>query len=462
MPTLPVIILHGWSDTSTSFQPLADWLKGQGFNVVPIFLGDYLSMNDEITLYDLGFAFRRALNIHQIPQDRHSFDLIVHSTGGLVALEYLRQVCIDAENGSLDASLTPICHLCMLAPANFGSPLAALGKSVVGRFAKGWDWSRFGQSGERILNALELASPYSFGLGLHDLFQPNFRLFSPENTIATVMVGTIAYTGIASVTHEDGSDGTVRVSTANLNATYLTVDFFDAGKLPELVAHPRANPDIAFAVFHRNHSSITRPLSSADFPDLAQVGDWQKILVDAISLNAGDYSTHVQRCTAITDTTFAQGLAGPSATQLWYHRYQHVVFHVHDQYGASIPDYVVEFYQENNDQDDEVMQYIHKQIITKVTTNSVDAGYRSFLIDTNLLLNFIKKPGVAICMSITAANVSRRITYRNPEGGVEVFTNANHSLIHPNEPVLVDITLYRDPDVTDSDPTINVFRLTKR
>jgi hypothetical protein len=87
---------------------------------------------------------------------------------------------------------------------------------------------------------------------------------------------------------------------------------------------------------------------------------------------------------------------------------------------------------------------------------------RSFLIDTDLLLTFIQKPGVAISMSLTAANVSRRITYRNPKGGVEVFTTANHAFVHPNEPVLVDITLYRDPDVTNSEPAINVFRLTKR
>lgn len=460
MPNLPVIILHGWSDNSTSFQPLADWLKGQGFAVVDIFLGDYLSMNDEITLFDLGFAFQLALKKNGIAQKRHNFDLIVHSTGGLVAMEYLRQVCINTDDGSLDASLTPICHLCMLAPANFGSPLAALGKSVVGRFAKGWSWSHFGESGQQILNALELASPYSFDLGLHDLFQPGFRLFSPENIITTIMIGTTAYTGIASVTHENGSDGTVRVSTANLNVTYLSLDFFDAVKPPELVAHPRVNPDIAFAVFHRNHSTITRPVPDATFPDLAQQPEWQRTLLDAIGLNTGDYSLHVQRCSVIANTTFTQGLAGQNP--LWYHCYQHVVFHVHDQYGASIPDYVVEFYQENNDQDDEVMQYIHKEIITKVTTNSQDGSYRSFLIDTNLLIDFIQKPGVAICMSLTAANVSKRIMYRNPEGGVEVFTNANRSLLHPNEPVLVDITLYRDPDVESTDNTINVFRLTKR
>src|ERR1017187_7746391 len=89
----PAVILHGWSDNSASFKPLAAWLRGQGFQVTPIFLGDYLSMNDEVTLKDLGYAFIRALRDRQVPQTPHAFDVIVHSTGGLVIREYLRQAC---------------------------------------------------------------------------------------------------------------------------------------------------------------------------------------------------------------------------------------------------------------------------------------------------------------------------------------------------------------------------------
>jgi hypothetical protein len=89
----PVIIPHAWSDTSRSFVSLGQWLNVNSFNVVNIFLGDYLSMNDEITLFDLGLAFQRALNTNKIAQTRYSFAVIVHSMGGLVIREYLRQVC---------------------------------------------------------------------------------------------------------------------------------------------------------------------------------------------------------------------------------------------------------------------------------------------------------------------------------------------------------------------------------
>jgi len=87
----PVIILHGWSDEYKSFIPLGQWLTTQGFKVVDIFLGNYMSMNDELTIYDLALGFKNALTKEGISQKPHSFDVIVHSTGGLVIREYLRQ-----------------------------------------------------------------------------------------------------------------------------------------------------------------------------------------------------------------------------------------------------------------------------------------------------------------------------------------------------------------------------------
>src|SRR5438128_12186127 len=114
-PELPLVILHGWSDTSKSFQSLADYLKGQGFKVIEIWLGDYISMHDRIEMKDLGVAFIRALGDEKIQTARHSFDLIVHSTGGLVAREFLRQICTRADS-TRDASSTPVRRLCMLAP----------------------------------------------------------------------------------------------------------------------------------------------------------------------------------------------------------------------------------------------------------------------------------------------------------------------------------------------------------
>lgn len=139
---LPVLILHGWSDSSASFRPLARFLRDQGEDVREVHLGDYLSMQDEITLQDLGHAMLRALrDQEELSLNRHGFNVIVHSTGALVVREFLCQFCRD-EEGKPDASLTPVRNLLMLAPANFGSPLGKDGKVHGGpslqRLEVGW------------------------------------------------------------------------------------------------------------------------------------------------------------------------------------------------------------------------------------------------------------------------------------------------------------------------------------
>ncbi len=450
VPPKPLIILHGWSDNSASFRPLAKWLQGQGFQVVDIWLGDYISMHDKLKIEDIGFAFQRALDANGIPQTRYSFDLIIHSTGALVAREYLRQVCTLAD-GTRDAQRTPIRHLAMLAPANFGSPLAGLGKSVIGRILKGWRWDDLkhaGESGQRILEALELASPYSFRLGLDDLFDPTFPVLSSKNTITTVLVGTAPYDGNRKIMHEAGSDGTVRVATANLNATYLSVDFADPAN-PVVSARPRTSGDIAFAVFDRNHGTITQPPGN----NLPQEQEWTDILLRALNVTAAGYAGHVTACAQQTDALYsAREAADPN-----FHRYMHVVFHVHDQFGAPVPDYVIDFFQ-RVDPKDHAYRAIQGDILEKVNTHSVDSSYRSFFFDCTDLEAFLAKfPASEIEMSVGAAPVSDDIIYRNPDSkdeGVSVFSGANKRLLHPNEPVLVDVTLHRDPEA-------KVFRLKK-
>lgn len=211
---IPTLIIHGWSDTSKSFRPLARFLEESGHDVRNIFLGDYKSLKDEISLEDVGQAMHRALLDHELPLARHSFNVVVHSTGGLVVREFLRQFCRD-DAGGPDPALSPIRNVLMLAPANFGSPLAKMGKSMVGRLFKGWKWEGPFETGKRLLDALELGSPISFELAERDLFDDAFPIFDPAHVRATVMVGSAAYDSrMKRMIHENGSDGTVRVASA--------------------------------------------------------------------------------------------------------------------------------------------------------------------------------------------------------------------------------------------------------
>jgi pimeloyl-ACP methyl ester carboxylesterase len=458
MPNKPVLILHGWSDSSASFVPLANWLKSQGFDVVDIYLGDYISMHDEITLFDIGLAFQNALAAQAIATARHSFDLIVHSTGGLVALEYLRQVC-RAASGDADATLTPVRNLCFLAPANFGSPLAAKGKSVIGRTLKGWNWDKLihdtahlGQTGQRVLDALELAAPYSWQLGRDCLFNPDFPLLDPANVRATVMVGSAPYTSLARFTHEPGSDGTVRVATANLTAHYYRVDFAVPDQ-PSLISELHARP-VALAVFNRNHSTIHKPAPDNEDPQLDQQAEWATTILSALSLpDDTAYTAHFTACASLTQATFAA-----HSTDQNFHQYMHVIFRVRDQFGESVPDYVVDFFPPGEDPGDRIYGTINGRILEKVTKNSLDPDYRSFFFDITDLQQFLASPkAVDIQMSLSAAPISPDVGYRNPSSGaigIPVFSPTNSFFIHPNEPVLVDVTLHRDPSA-------NVFKLTK-
>ena len=57
-----VAILHGWSDDSDSFKPLAKFLKKNGYRTVPLFLGDYISLRDDVKIDDVAKRMRQSLS----------------------------------------------------------------------------------------------------------------------------------------------------------------------------------------------------------------------------------------------------------------------------------------------------------------------------------------------------------------------------------------------------------------
>lgn len=433
MSDIPVLIIHGWSDKSDSFEPLAAFLRQNGHQVIDIWLADYISMRDEITIYDLGNAMTRALKAQKIPQTRHSFDVIVHSTGGLVIRQYLIQNFFGKPH------LCPVKRLLMLAPANFGSPLAGQGQSVLGRFLKGWKWDGIFQTGQEVLNALKLASPISFEMAELDLFNPNNVLFSPEHIYTTVLIGSEAYEGMRSVVHENGTDGTVRVATANLNATYLKIIFDEDPQVEPVVQKiEKCYDPIAFAVVPgHTHGSITKPES----PNYPQLGG---LMLKSLSIQSPDeYINHVNDLAAITKQTFDDGILTDHVD--WYHQYQHVVTRVHDQFGAEIPDYMLEFFQEKSDDADKVMTTIHREVLEKVSHYAPDSGYRSFFFDITDLETLLLKTGHQVEMSLCAAALSELITYVDPKGYLTVAGPLadQQTLLKPNTPLMVDIQLPR-------------------
>lgn len=440
MSKRPLLILHGWSGKSSHMRPLSNLLKESGYNVVDIWLADYLSMNDEITIQDLGQAMGKALEKNKIPVEPKSFDVIVHSTGGLVIRQYLVHYFFGRPQDC------PIKNLLMLAPANFGSPLAHLGKSMVGRLRLGWNWDHFMQTGTRVLDALELASPISWQLAEQDLFNPNNRIFISKNLFTTILVGTDSYEGLGAAIHENGSDGTVRASTANLNASYLKLVFDVNEKTPQVKEQERCYEPIAFGVLYKkNHGTIIRPNDKDD--------ELLGLIMKSLDIETGDgYQQHIEDLRKVTDETYEKGMVDKD-NEVKYHQYQNLTVRVHDQFGEKIDDYYLEFFQEE-DLKNKVIVKIQTEILEKVKVFSKDASYRSLFFDITDLKKYILDQNKEVDMSLCAAALSKNISYYDPKEYVTVASKDSQTLLRPNTTLFLDIEL---PRLQDS----KVFQFTK-
>ncbi|MGB2790309.1 MAG: phospholipase, partial [Dokdonella sp.] len=161
MAALLVIFVHGWSVTSTDTygelpaRLAAESTKGGGpkLDVQHLYLGKYISFRDEVRLPDLSRAFEAALQpvLAQAGAQRR-FVCITHSTGGPVVRDWFDRHYVQTKL----TGQCPMSHLIMLAPANFGSALAQLGKSRLGAIKAWFDGVEPGQG---VLDWLELGSP---------------------------------------------------------------------------------------------------------------------------------------------------------------------------------------------------------------------------------------------------------------------------------------------------------------
>jgi len=158
------------------------------------------------------------------------------------------------------------------------------------------------------------------------------------------------------------------------------------------------------------------------------------------------YRAHVAHCAEITEA-----LQEAKKTKPNYQQYQHVVFCVHDQHGVPIEDYLIEFYQDDGDENnDDVTEKVQCSILQDVHVYRKARHYRSFFFNLTALRKEAEKdPAFAIHFSIVAAHPSKRVEYLNPPEeinvGVPVFTPDNHTFLHPNGSLLIDLTLHRKP-----------------
>jgi hypothetical protein len=345
-----VLLIHGWSAPDTSMAELGHFLTGHGYQIADLFLGGYPSMSDDVRVADS--ARRMQAVITEMQGDGRlpaRFHLIVHSTGALVARRWLADI--------YPAGGAPVDNLLMLAPANFGSPLATLGRSLLARMIKGWN--RGFQTGTEFLHALELGARLQQDIALVDRLSPEGETDSPFSATGTrpfVIVGACQIPGTG-ILGEEAWDGTVRIASANIDPQGLTVDF-TAGSLmdPKLTPWTRRGPDnTPFVVLpDRHHLTVLRPdPKRSESKDPATAGRLSRLILEALAVKtAAGYGQLATQWKAICDETrkLAQDgdeadalreriLGRASADKSRFNEFYQIVVEAVDETGLPVTDY---------------------------------------------------------------------------------------------------------------------------
>jgi hypothetical protein len=347
-----VLLIHGWSARDKSMAHLGHFLDDHGYTTADLFLGGYPSMSDDVRVEDSARRMHDVILAMQAAGNLAArFHLIVHSTGALVARHWL--------NENYPGGGAPVDNFLMLAPANFGSPLATLGRSALVRIIKGWN--RGFQTGTEMLHGLELGSRLQQDLATQDRLSPSGNPSSPYSDTGTrpyVIVGACPIPG-TQITGQDAWDGTVRIASANFNPRGMTVDFC-GGKLtePTLTPWTRRGPNkTPFALLpDRNHLTILRPdpqkSSSKDPATSSRLGEmilaalaaktaqaYQRIVVDWREVC--NETRKLAQNGDIADALRKRILGKANANRHPFHEYYQIVVEAVDETGLPVEDFEV-------------------------------------------------------------------------------------------------------------------------
>lgn len=339
-----VVFVHGWSVTRTdTYGGLPAVLARPGsarpaLAVDHLHLARYVSFADEVSLDDLARAMQHAVATEVLPRLRpgEKFACVTHSTGGPLVRLWLEL------HHARRPERCPLSHLVMLAPPNHGSALAQLGSE---RLARLKSFVTEGvEPGLGVLSWLELGSAPAWGLARSWMEGDWGRRGVHAFVLTGQRVDRRLYDALNSYSGETGSDGVVRVASADLNAGY--VRFGQRGARLALEER-RRGPETALAVL----------------PGLAHSGERRGILR---SVRADDDGSHptvaaVRRCLAVRGprayaaarrefaaltarTQLAERLEQADGALLFRRTFRHdrhalLLFRVSDDRGQPVTDY---------------------------------------------------------------------------------------------------------------------------
>ena len=477
------LLVHGYSASGTEFQAWKDALAGiQGVDVATIEIGNYITLNNEVTIKDLGEAFDRALRLTPwssgSKDDLWTFDAVVHSTGMLVLRQWLTSDPFPRNDPR--SRVKRLKHLVGLAPATFGSPQGAKGRSWLGALVKGnRDFGPdFMNAGDLVLLGLELGSEYTWDLTLNDMLcDPPMYDQGDQTPYIAVFIGNVPYTGLAKLASSPGTDGTVRWAGCALNTRMVRLDFRREPKLVDDQGNPtraKISPWVdgrlacpMLAVEGKNHGSI---LAEPDPAVVVLVGDF------LLKVNTDDTyrdwltgaQAHSKGPQEVMDKASVDGEYGGSG-------WQQFVLHVLDDHGDGVDDYNVQLFVGDDLSQSDDKDYPSVPLIAD--TYSGDASYRCFYVRLDETMLSVGTPGnnKKVWVELIASSGTAYLEYEayynlgdaKPEDNVQKLTPlrqvsdpgtavpdvvkldltdmGNAQLFYPYTTTLVEIVLEREP-----------------
>lgn len=450
-----MLIVHGYSDGSTSFTGLADFfIQEKLYKKKDIYFVDYSSMDDEATFRD--FADKLNDDYHKICPDFERIDVACHSTGALVTRAWLALHFYRNHKHGMNRHC-PVQHLFMFAPANFGSDLAAMGQSFLGKtrttfFNKHSHKEDFMESGKQVLQGLEPASPFQWELSHYDLHGEQGAYFNPKlgeahRCYPYIFSAGYSYTGLEARLLKNrakpGTDGTVRISGTSLNTRKCHFSF-DGNTSAEWIENDVKYPDIPFAVFDNfNHGNIVNA-KGHHFTGKDRPGELVKRALQIDSL--ADYEALGREFKKISDANYKK------MEKDYKDEYQQFFFKVRDDVGQPVDDYFIDFYVQhgNGAQHKELTAEFDEKFEKSFYRHSADSSCRAMLLECNRLRSFKKQLDAAkarLVFDITAVShlpdVSYKPGYYIIYDGKSNEAEPEMTFIYPNTTTLVDIIMNR-------------------
>ena len=371
MRQITLVFVHGYSVTNIdTYGELPLRLRNEGashgldIKTENIFLGRYISFNDEVKLNDISRALETAVRQQIVPNNPNGsrFVFITHSTGGPVVRNWwdlFYEKSVDQ---------CPMSHLIMLAPANFGSALAQLGKGKLSRLKSWFDGVEPGQG---VLNWLELGSSEAWELN-SDWIKSSGAQISEFGIFPFTIIGQDIdrklYDHLNSYTGEPGSDGVVRCAAANLNSRYIKL----TQPKPKTVGNKLVSDDFEVEAFHESPNTAMRIVAGKShsgagmgiMKSVGHEGDDQsnetvKAIFDCINVqNTQDYLKLIKQFDAETDGVQKNSVLeiekGLFKRRTYIHdRYSMIIFRVKDSEGYPLTSFdLLLTAGENSDPDD--------------------------------------------------------------------------------------------------------------